>query len=129
MTPITTKPTVATLGASTRVAIGGRSGTARLSAATAAKQARRHSDLRPENYALVQRILDEGQVFLARRANHAVGFLEVDGKLWRVVVKATADGLETYVLSLHHVEPHSLAAARVTAEVILPISAEVKIPS
>ena len=103
---------MATLGASTRVAIAGRSGTARLSAATAAKQARRHSDLRPENYALVQRILDEGQVFRAHRANHAVGFLEVDGKLWRVVVKATADGLETYVLSLHRVEPHSLAAAR-----------------
>ncbi len=94
-----------------RAAIGARSRTVRLSAETAAKQARRHPDLEPADYARVQRILDEGEVFSAPRGR-AIGFLEEEGRLWRAVVKATEDGSEAYLASLHKAQPHNLDAAR-----------------
>ena len=92
-------------------AIGGRSRTVRLSGATAAKQRRAHPDLRPDDYALVQRIVDEGEIFKARRRRHAIGFATVDGRLWRAVLKATADGSETYLVSLHKASKRNLRSA------------------
>ena len=103
-------------------ALGGRSHTVRLSGDTAAKQSGLrfapggrpipgHPDVRPEDYALVQRILDDGEVFKAG-PYHAAGFIESDGRLWRAVVKATEDGAETYLQTLHKAQPYDLAAAR-----------------
>ena len=101
---------VATLGSAVRGAIGAKSRTVRLSAPTAAKQARRHPELRSEDYAHAQRILDEGELFdLGRR--RAAGFLEVDGRLWRAILKATDDRTETYLVSLHMAQPHNRIAA------------------
>ena len=41
-----------------------------------------------------------------------MGFVEADGQLWRAVVKATADGSETYVETLHKARSRDRAAAR-----------------
>lgn len=101
-------------------ALGGRSRTVRLSGETAAKQGGRrqrssrdigHPDVRPESYALVQRILEEGELFRAG-ARHAVGFVEADGRMWRAVFKATEDGSETYLQTLHRAQRYDLPAAR-----------------
>ena len=96
-------------------AIGGRSRTVRLSCYTAAKQRRVHPDLKPDDYALVQRILDDGEMFRSG-PHHAVGFVEIDGRLWRAVYKATRDGAETYAVSLHRVDPTRMRRAARTLE-------------
>ncbi len=56
--------------------------------------------------------LDDGEIFEAARARHATGFLEVDGDLWRAVVKATEDGDAIYLQTLHRAQPRDLASAR-----------------
>ena len=94
-------------------AIGGRSRTVRLSPETAAKQSRHHPDLVPKDYARVQRILDEGELFRDGRSPRvAVGFLEEGNRLWRTAVKATRDGASTYLLTLHRAQPSALRRAR-----------------
>ena len=94
-------------------ATGGRSPTVRLSASTAAKQALRHPDLAPDDYARVQRILDRGEMFRDRRdPRAAVDFLDMDGRLWRAVVKATENRAETYLVSLHRAHRRQRLAAR-----------------
>ncbi len=101
----------AVLSAPVRGAIGARSRTVRLSTETAAKQARRHPDLEPADYARVQRILDQGEMF-AGYERQAVGFLEENGRLWRAVVKATVDGSETYLVTLHKAQPRDRDVAQ-----------------
>ncbi len=93
--------------------IGGRSSMVRLSAETADKQARKHPDVRSGDYALVQRILDEGELFRDRYSPRAVvGFLEEGGRLWRAAIKATEDGSETWLTTLHKARQRDLRAAR-----------------
>ena len=69
-----------------------------------------HHDLAPADYALVQRILDEGELFTERK-RHAAGFLQVDGKIWSAVVKSTGDGSRTYLASFHRAQPRDLEKA------------------
>ncbi len=102
---------VAAAPAAVLAAAGGQSQTVRLSGASAAKQAERHGDLSPEDYARVQAIIDQGEFFEAG-GHHVMGFLEMDGRPWRAVVKATRDGAETYVVSFHKAQPYDLEAAR-----------------
>lgn len=102
---------VAALGNAVASALGARSKMVRLSGETAAKQRSRHADLHPADYARVQRILDEGEWF-TQSGTHALGFLEEDGRWWRAAVKATADGTETYLKTLHRARPRDLRAAR-----------------
>ena len=92
-------------------AIGGRSPIVRLSVATAAKQTRRHPDLAPGDYAKVQLILDEGELF-RKRAREMNGFVEAEGHLWRAAIKTTRDGAETYLTTFHVAKPRDLAAAK-----------------
>ena len=94
-----------------RAAVGAKSRTVRLSGETAAKQTGRHQDLRSEDYARVQRILDEGELFAARHGR-VMAFLEMDAQLWRAVLKVTGDRSETYLVSLHKAQPHNVEAAR-----------------
>ena len=61
-------------------AIGAKSGVVRLSDETTAKQTVRHHGLVSADYAMVQRILDEGELFAVGK-HHAIGFLQVDGKM------------------------------------------------
>ena len=63
--------------------------------ATAGKQREHHPDIAPTDYARLQRLLDEGELFRDRYSPRAAtAFLEEDGRLWRAAVKATGDGLE-----------------------------------
>ena len=103
---------IAMTGRGVAGAIRANSKVVRLSGETAAKQRLHHLDLDAEDYDLVQRILDEGELFEAQRARHAIGFIEVDDKLWRAVVKSTADGSETYLVSVHRAQAYDLGAAR-----------------
>ena len=102
---------VAILSAAVLNAIGGKSKTVRLSGETAAKQTVNHRDLEPEDYARVQRIFDEGEVF-GERERFAIIFAEEDDRLWRAVVKGTEDGTETYLATLHIAQRRDLAEAR-----------------
>ena len=64
-----------------------------------------------EDYARVQRILDEGEVF--RSGDRiAIGFLEDEGRLWRAVVKVTEERSKTYLATLHRAQPDDLVRAR-----------------
>ena len=69
----------------------------RISSWTAAKQLYHHPDLAPTDYALLQRILDEGRVYHAARS--IVAYLKVDGRSWLVVVKAKSK--ELYLSTFH----------------------------
>ncbi len=92
-------------------AVGAQSRIVRLSSETAAKQAARHPDIDPGDYANIQRILDEGELF--RDGDRWVtGFAEVEGRLWRAVVKATRNSWEIYAVSLHRANKHNLRTAR-----------------
>ena len=103
---------VATLGPKVREAIGAQSRTVRLSAATAAKQARRRKpNLDPQDYARIQRILDEGDLVVQdNRIVH--GFIEEKGRLWKTVVKCTHDRTENYAVTLHRAQPDNLRIAK-----------------
>ena len=48
----------------------------------------------------------------ATYGNQAAGFLEEDGRLWRAVVKATEDGGETFLVTLHRAHDHNYRNAR-----------------
>ena len=102
---------VAVLSAAVLDAIGGKSKTVRLSGETAAKQTVNHPDLKPEDYARVQRILDGGETFRGFD-RQVVGFFEDDDRLWRVVVKSTQDGSETFLVTYHKAKNRDLWQAR-----------------
>ena len=102
---------IALMPAGAMQAIGAQSHTVRLSPDGAVHQRERHPDIAPADYARLQRILDEGEVFRVG-PHHAIAFLEMDGRPWRAVIKATRDGSETYLQTLHKAQPHNLAAAR-----------------
>lgn len=102
---------VAVTPAAAAASLNAQSHTVRLSSATATKQASRHDDVGARDYALVQRILDEGELF-AGRDGRVIGFLESGGQLWRVVLKVTADRSEAYLVSFHKAQAHNLDAAR-----------------
>ena len=55
--------------------------------------------------------IDEGELFRAG-PRHAMGFLYMDGRPWRAVVKATRDGSETYIETFHKAQPDDLTRAR-----------------
>ena len=99
---------VAAMPASVAREIGARSHTVRLSQNTAAKQSKHR--LAPEDYAHVQDILDEGELFAD--GNGVVGFAERDGSLWRVIVRTFRDGSETYLATFHRARRRDRAAAR-----------------
>ena len=95
----------------------------RLSGETAAKQdgrRRRDRDDRghPESgagdYAIVQHALNEGELFRSAAGTHLSAFVEVDGNLWKAVVKAADGGQRIYLQTLHRARPNDLRAARRT---------------
>lgn len=99
-------------------ALRGRSRTARLTRDTADKQGGRlpdnpgHQEVAAEDYAKVQRILDDGEVFQVSERT-AVGFDEFDGKVWMTSIKtSTDDGRETYSTSLYRGQGADLRRAR-----------------
>ena len=103
---------VAVLDNDALVALAGLSKSVYLSAATAQKQAEHHPDIRPEDYSLVQRLIDHGMVVL--EGNRMMVFVRSDaaGKFWRAVVKRTADARETYPVTFHRIKPNQVVTAQ-----------------
>ena len=114
-------PVAAMEDAALKSALGANSGVVRLSGETAAKQTVGHHGLMSADYALVQRILDEGELFAVGK-HHAMGFLQVDGKMWSAVVKATGDGSRNYLVSLHRGNRRNLQRVRVRSRKINRLS-------
>ena len=111
---------IAILDRTLMAAIGTRSHTVRLSQDTADKQRDKHGDLEPSDYAWVQRILDRGELFrnpprsndLSANLRISGWLLEEDGQLFRTVIKATGDGSEVYMATLHRATLRNLRRAR-----------------
>ena len=101
---------IAMLGRAAVSALGARSQIVWLSGRTAGKQRRRHGYLKAEDYALVQRILNVGELFQDR--NGLIGFIEEDGRLWRVIVRTFNEGAETYLNTLHRAKANDLLTTR-----------------
>lgn len=95
--------TSARLGASTRTVL--------FSDYTAEKGGRDHPDIAPEDYLFVQRLIDEGHA-TADRSGHVVYTGTIDGKAWKAAIKATADGRELYLSSMHRLKDKGGAAIR-----------------
>ena len=103
---------VAELDASILARLGGRSRFVQLSEYTAAKQAERHPYVLPSDYARLQSLIDQGQVTL-EKPRTLVFISELDrGKWWKAVVKCTADGRETLLVTFHRAKPNQAATAR-----------------
>lgn len=101
---------IAVLGRVAVSALGARSRIVRLSGRTAGKQRRRHGYLKAEDYALVQRILNAGELF--RDRNGLIGFLEEDERLRRVIVRTFNEGAEAYLNTLHRAKANDLLTTR-----------------
>ena len=69
-----------------------------MSGQTALKQRLRHPDLDIQDYAIVQKIIEQGMIKTDIRPNHYVGFIEINGKWWRAAWKIVED--EIWFLSL-----------------------------
>ncbi|MGR3484057.1 MAG: phage head morphogenesis protein [Paracoccaceae bacterium] len=60
--------------------------------------------LTPADYALVQRILDRGQLYEEQASpNSIIGQLEVDGRWWTAVIRRTRAGDEVYLKSFRRI--------------------------
>ncbi|MYE14516.1 MAG: head morphogenesis protein [Gammaproteobacteria bacterium] len=82
--------------------------TVRLSQWTAAKQLFRHPDLTADDYARVQRMLDQGRLF--EDGDSIVAFLEEGGRWWSAVLKPTSAG-ELYLVTYHRREARQVRRA------------------
>ena len=72
----------------------------RFSHGTALKQVDRHADLDTSYYAFVQCIIDEGKWF-PDGTYHIVGYMTLNGKMYRTVLKRDALGQRLYLVTLH----------------------------
>ena len=79
-------------------AIGAETGRVVLSPETLRKQLREHPELTAADYALIPRILASPDAVYNDKGQHAV-LLRWEGKLWRLVVKATRSGRAVFVQS------------------------------
>ena len=93
-------------------ALGGRSREVRLSRQTADKQVARHPELAPDDYGLVQVLIDHGTAVLEKKRTLVFVGETGMGKWWRAVVKRTADERRTYLVTFHRIKRNQVAAAR-----------------
>lgn len=101
---------IAALSADQAAAIGASARTVRFSPQTLEKQKGRHPELSIADYRLLPEIISNPAHAL-REDDKRVRFLwEADGQWWRATVKATEQGNELYVLSLHKVGANEVAA-------------------
>ena len=85
--------------------LGSSSRTILFSSATSQKQRKDGKrSLSAEDYLKVQELVDSGKA-TPDRPNHIVFTKEIDGRLWKAAVKATGDGKELYLSSLHQLRP------------------------
>ena len=94
--------------------LGGSTRAARWSQGTALKQVdhRKGQDFDASHYALVQRIIDEGEWY-PDGAYHVLGNLEIGPKKWlRVVLKRDEEGRRLYLVTLHRDKKRRLDRVR-----------------
>lgn len=80
-------------------AMGAKTRVVQYSSQTAEKERRKHGEAVPALLARMQEAFDGGDVFQDRVSR--VAFVTIDGKLWRLVAKATSAGDEIFVTSFH----------------------------
>lgn len=101
---------IAALNADQASAIGATARTVRFSAQTLEKQKGRHPELTIADYRLLPEIISNPAHAL-REDDRKVRFLwESDGQWWRATVKATEQGNELYVLSLHRLRTDDVSS-------------------
>ncbi len=84
-----------------QAAMGTRRPVLSLSGYTIGKQKGSHPEVKPADYALVQRIVD-GDLVYRQSDTHRIGFARDDeGKLWAAAWKRTQDDGELLLLNLH----------------------------
>ena len=100
--------TVARLDDRLLAVLGGQSPIVLLSGETARKQAEKHPDITPDDYARIQDVVDRGLV--VRQGEPTLVFVaETEaGKWWRLVIKRTVDGRETYLVAFHRIKPNQV---------------------
>ena len=105
---------IAIMGERLMAATGAQSRTVRLSPDTADKQHEHHrKDVAAGDYALVQRILDGGELFHSRyMPRHFVGHITHGGRTWRAVFKISKDGQYSFLVSLFPAQERNLKAER-----------------
>ena len=98
--------------------LGGQSPIVRLSGETARKQAEKHPDVTPDDYARVQDVADWGLV--VRQGEPTLVFVAetTAGISWRLVVKRTADGRETYLVAFHRINPNQVRSTMRRGEMV-----------
>ena len=99
-------------------ALGGKSPLVRLSRETARKQAERHPDVTPNDYARIQGVIDQGLVVRQGERTLVLVAETEAGKWWRLVVKRTADGRETYLVAFHRIKPNQVCSTARRGEVV-----------
>ncbi len=103
---------VAVLDDALLAALGGRSGSVRMTAETAAKQAARHPDLAPEDYERLQTVIDHGHAILQNEKTLAFVCESADGGWFKAVVNRSGDGRETNLVTFHKCRARQLDSAR-----------------
>ena len=94
-----------------QAAMGTRRSVLSLSGYTIGKQKGAHPEIKPADYALVQRIVD-GDLVYRQSDTHRIGFARDDeGKLWQAAWKRTQDDEEALLLNLHRTTERRLDEA------------------
>ncbi|MEM7046983.1 MAG: phage minor head protein [Pseudomonadota bacterium] len=81
-------------------ALGSKSRVVLFSSDTAAKQLKRHPDLKPEDYVSLQDVLDNGMATKSwDRDRNAVFHIRKDDKWWQAVIKRTTNNTELWLVN------------------------------
>ncbi|MDE0389444.1 MAG: hypothetical protein OXI75_12160 [Rhodospirillales bacterium] len=117
-TTFSMRGTVAQLNDRLLAVLGGQSPMVRLSGETAHKQAERHPDVKSNDYDRIQDVVDQGLV--VRQGERTLVFVaETEAEQWwRLVVKRTADGRETYLVAFHRIKPNQVRSTARRGEVV-----------
>lgn len=117
-TALLTGNSVARLDDRLLAVLGGQSPIVRLSDETARKQAEKHPDIKSEDYARVQEVIDQGLV--VRQGERTLVFVAEteEGQWWRLVVKRTADGRETYLVAFHRIKLNQIRSTKRRGQVV-----------
>jgi len=94
-------------------AIGAKTDNIFLSCETAVKQSKRHSDLLPKEYCLIDLAIKFGEM---RSVDKYLHFLYEESvffqRTYHILIKSCRDGRELYVVSFHRVRPQDVVRLR-----------------
>lgn len=100
-----------------RTALGADTATVRLSDWTMQKQERHHPELTDDDYRVVPALLRDPALVVHSRKNHVLMLGRAD-RLYRAVIKTTADGAENYLQSFHRTNMKDAARSVAGAQII-----------